>query len=156
MKRLIVLAVCVTALLAVPTLAGAQATGQRHTCSVQNRFAGSRSNGRWWRGTTSEPGAQTLKTTAYAYGSGSCPRIAFARWKQAMNQAFDHSTQGHGSFSAPGIRGAWRHIRTVQVPNTCSDGSSTSSTPYGIFGLRLSALNGRLLATGTAKLRLAC
>jgi hypothetical protein len=156
MKRLIMLAACLTAFLAVPGLAGAQTSGHRRACSVQHHFLGARSNFHWWRGTSRNPADESLKTTTYAYGSGSCARIAFRRWTQLMNLAFGHFLQGHGSLSAPGIRGTWRHIRTVQVPNTCEGDGSSSSTPYGVFGLRISNLSGRLLGTGTAKLRLAC
>ena len=149
--------------LAIPAVASAhpaQATGHRHACAVQHRFLGGRSDYRWWRGTSKNPADQSLRTTTYRYGSGPCARIAFQRWTQIMNQAFGHYPHSHGSFSAPGIRGTWRHIKTVQVPDTCGDSASgsgsLSSTPYGWFALRLSNLNGRLLGTGTAKLRLAC
>jgi hypothetical protein len=147
------------ALLGVPTLAGAQSaqpTAHRRACSVQHRFLGSRSHDRWWRGTSRNPADESLKTTTYAYGSGPCYRIAFRRWQQIFNLAFAYQGNGNGSFSYPGIKGTWRHTRTVQVPNTCEDGDSLSSTPYGWFSLRVSNLGGRLIGTGTVKLRLAC
>jgi hypothetical protein len=64
--------------------------------------------------------------------------------------------QGNGSFSGPGIQGTWRHVKTVQVPDTCGDEGSSFSTPYGWFNLHVSDLDGRLIGTGTVKLRLAC
>jgi len=158
-KRLI-LAVVVAALLGVPALAGAQSaqpTAHRRACSVQHHFLGSRSHYRWWRGTSGNPADESLKTTSYAYGSGSCHPIAFRRWLQIMNLAFGDSPHGHGSFSYPGITGTWRLIKSVQVPNTCEGPNGLpSSTPYGFFSLRVSNLDGRLIGTGTAKLRLAC
>ena len=148
-----------TVLLAVPTLAGAQSarpTVHRRACSVQHRFLGSRSHYRWWRGTSRDRADESLKTTTYAYGAGRCQRIAFGRWRQIMNLAFGHYPQSHGSFFFPGLKGTWRHVRTVQVPNTCGDEGSSFSTPYGWFSLRVSNRGGRLIGTGTAKLRLAC
>ena len=153
MKRIIAL-VAVLGALAVPAMASAQSTGDPHACSVQHRYLGSRSHDRWWRGVAHDRGDESLKTTTYAYGSGSCRRIAFGRWRQIINLVFAH--QGNGSFSDPGIQGTWRHVKTVQVPDTCGDEGSSFSTPYGWFNLRVSDLDGRLIGTGTVKLRLAC
>jgi hypothetical protein len=156
--RVIIAGALMMALLAVPSLASAKPTGHRHACSVQHRFLGAGSHDHWWRGTAKNPADESLKTTTYRYGSGSCSRVAFGRWIQIMDQAFGHFPHSHGKFSAPGIRGTWRHIRTVQVPHTSvgSGAGSLGPTPYGWFSLRFSDLTGRLIGTGTAKLRLAC
>lgn len=155
MKRIIVLVAALGAL-AVPAMASAQSTGHRQPCSVQHRYLGSRSHYRWRRGTAQNRADESLKTTTYRYGPGSCHRIAFRRWRQIISLVFAH--QGHGSFSGPGIIGSWRHIKTLEVPHTCEgDGSPASeSAPYGWFALRVSDLDGRLIGTGTVKLRLAC
>jgi hypothetical protein len=151
-KRVIVL-MAALGVLAVPVAAGAQSTDHRHVCSVVHRYLGAHG---WTRGVPHDPGAETLRTTSYAYGSDSCHPIAFQRWLQIINLVFAHQELGHGSFSGPSITGEWRHLKTVQVPKTCGDGGSLSSTPYGWFSLRVSDLDGRLIDTGTVKLRLAC
>jgi hypothetical protein len=157
MKRLLVL-ILTLGLLAVPAVAGARPAVQRHVCAVQHRFLGSRSDYRWWRGTSRNPADESFRTTTYRYGSGSCARIPFRRWRSISNYVFSHGSSGQagGSLSGPGIRGTWRHIKTFEIPNTCEDGGPSGSTPYGLFGLRVSNLSGRLLGTGTVKLRLAC
>jgi hypothetical protein len=157
MKRLLVL-ILTLGLLAVPALASARPAVQRHACAVQHRYLGAGSKFHWWRGTSSNPADQSLRTTTYRYGSGPCARIAFGRWRQIINLTFNQGDNGKakGSFSGPGFQGTWRHIKTVQVPNTCGDEGSTFATPYGWFALRVSNLNGRLIGTGTMKLRLAC
>jgi hypothetical protein len=156
MKRIIVLVAALGAL-AVPVAAGAQSTDHRHACSIVHRYLGAHGHFKWTRGITHDPAAETLRTTSYAYGSDSCHPIAFQRWFQIINLVFARQERGHGSFSGPSITGTWRHLRTVQVPKTCGgDGGSLSSTPYGWFSLRVSDLDGRLIDTGTVKLRLAC
>lgn len=143
--------------LALPAIAGGQSTGRRHACSVQSHYLGSESHYNWSRGKAHDPADESLKTTSYAYGSGSCQPIAFRRWLQLINLVSEHP--GNGSFSGPGIRGRWRHIKTVQIPHTCGTGLPSAplvSTLYGWFSLRVSDLDGRLVGTGTLKLRLAC
>lgn len=157
MKRLLVL-ILTLGLLAVPAVASARPAVQRHACAVQHHFLGSRSHYRWWRGRPKNPGAESFRTRTYRYGSGPCARIRFSRWLSISNFVFGHADgrKRSGAFSGPGIRGSWRRTKVVEVPNTCDGTGTPSSTPYGWFAIRVSNLNGRLLGTGTVKLRLAC
>lgn len=155
MRRTIALVAALGAL-AVPVAAGAHSTDHRHVCSVQHRYLGANGHFRWTRGLTHDPAAETLRTTSYAYGAHTCHPIAFRRWFKIINLVFAHQGKGHGSFSGPGITGTWKRLRTIEIPRTCGGGGSLSSTPYGWFSVRVADLNGRLIATGTVKLRLAC
>jgi hypothetical protein len=154
MRKIIIIGAALAALLTIPAAASAQPTVHRHACSVQHHYLGPSSNFHWWRGTTHNPADESLKTTTYAYGSGSCHRIAFQRWDSIINLVAGHPN--HGSVSGHGLVGTWRRIRTVQVPHTCGDGGTTFSTPYGWFSLRVADRDGTLIGTGTVKLRLAC
>jgi hypothetical protein len=128
-------------------------------CLIQHYYLG------WRSGATGDPADESLVVSTNAHGS--CRPIALRSWIQVASQVFtgdenggnlDH-TGNSGSFSGPGFRGTWRHFKTVQVPRTCSSGEpgvAPQSTPYGWFALRATDLNGRLLATATLKLRLAC
>jgi hypothetical protein len=150
--------------LAVPAMANTQSSARRHPCSVQ-RYHSSISG--WKRGAAHAPADESLKATTYAHGSSSCHPLALRRWLRIANQVFTgEENEGNlgnvgngGSFSGPGFRGTWRHLKTVQVPHTCDPGlphHPLVSTLYGWFSLRVSDLNGRLLDTATLKLRLAC
>jgi hypothetical protein len=150
--------------LAVPAMANTQSTARRHACSVQHYYS---SISGWKRGTAHDPADESLKATTYADGSGSCHPLALRRWIQIASQVFtgdenegNLENEGNGgSFSVPGFRGTWRHLKTVQVPHTCGSGvphTPLMSTLYGWFSLRVFDLNGGLVDTGTLKLRLAC
>lgn len=134
-----------------------------HACSAQHYYHLGASG--WRSGTTRDPAAESLVTSTYAHGS--CHPIALRSWVQVASQVFTgdendgnlDNTGNSGSFSGPGFRGTWRHFKTVQVSRTCGSGEpgvAPQSTPYGWFSLRAADLNGRLLATATLKLRLAC
>jgi hypothetical protein len=145
-------------------LVNAQSTARPHACSVQRYH----NSGRGWKsGTTRDPADESLKVTTYARGSDSCRPFPLRRWVLIASQVFTgeqnagnlEKTGNGGSFSGPGFRGTWKHLETVQVPDTCGSGlpnAPLASTDYGWFSLRATDLNGTLLATATLKLRLAC